>query len=326
MSAQMHKIERNSNIDKTKGLLIFLVVFGHFVERYMGWHGDLSGALLRFIYAVHMPAFIFISGMFFKLENWKDNFYRYFSIFLAFQVLYILFDYFLNGGAVYRWLSTPYWIMWFMFTLSMYCLITPILIKHKMALFISVGLSIYIGLVGTDNYPFSIGRTLSFLPFFILGVLYGKKIASILFEKSYFTTISIAILTVLGLLSYSIDLQPSWLFGVANINNYYGSVFFEVFVKISLLITSIVSILSIMKLSKFLPNFFDTLGKRSLSIYLFHGFIVILISKYVDFSQPEYVMAMVCFAASLATCIVLKEHIFGTAVTRLSKPIMNVFR
>ena len=64
MSAQMHKIERNSNIDKTKGLLIFLVVFGHFVERYMGWHGDLSGALLRFIYAVHMPAFIFISGMF----------------------------------------------------------------------------------------------------------------------------------------------------------------------------------------------------------------------------------------------------------------------
>ena len=126
-------------------ILIFLVVFGHFVERYMGWHGDLSGALLRFIYAVHMPAFIFISGMFFKLENWKDNFYRYFSIFLAFQVLYILFDYFLNGGAVYRWLSTPYWIMWFMFTLSMYCLITPILIKHKMALFISVGLSIYIG-------------------------------------------------------------------------------------------------------------------------------------------------------------------------------------
>ena len=67
----MHKIERNSNIDKTKGLLIFLVVFGHFVERYMGWHGDLSGALLRFIYAVHMPAFIFISGMFFKFENWN---------------------------------------------------------------------------------------------------------------------------------------------------------------------------------------------------------------------------------------------------------------
>ena len=32
----MEKIERNSNIDKTKGLLIFLVVFGHFVERYMG--------------------------------------------------------------------------------------------------------------------------------------------------------------------------------------------------------------------------------------------------------------------------------------------------
>lgn len=326
MSTQMHKIQRNSNIDKAKGSLIFLVVFGHFVEGYMGWHGDLSGALLRFIYAVHMPAFIFISGMFFKIENWKDNFYRYFSIFLVFQILYILFEYFLNGGAVYTWLSTPYWIMWFMFTLSMYCLITPVLIKHKKAIFISVGLSIYIGLVGTDNYPFSIGRTLSFLPFFILGVLYGNRIYNILFEKSYFTIISMSILIVLGLLSYSIEVQSSWLFGVANINNYYGSVFFEVFVRISLLITSIVSILSIIKLSKFLPNFFDTLGKRSLSIYLFHGFIVILISKYVDFSQPEYVMVMVCFAASLATCIVLKEHIFGTTVTRLSKPIIDLLR
>lgn len=29
---RMEKIERNSNIDKAKGLLIFLVVFGHFVE------------------------------------------------------------------------------------------------------------------------------------------------------------------------------------------------------------------------------------------------------------------------------------------------------
>ena len=83
--------------------------------------------------------------------------------------------------------------MWFMFTLSMYCLITPILIKQKMVLLISVGLSIYIGLVGTNNYPFSIGRTLSFLPFFTLGVLYGKRIYSILFEKSYFTIISISI-------------------------------------------------------------------------------------------------------------------------------------
>ena len=90
MNAQIHKVERNSNLDKTKGLLIFLVVFGHFVEKYMGWHGDLSGALLRFIYAVHMPAFIFISGMFFKVESWKDNFQRYFSIFLTFQIIYII--------------------------------------------------------------------------------------------------------------------------------------------------------------------------------------------------------------------------------------------
>ena len=290
----------------------------------MGWHGELSGSLLKFIYTIHMPAFIFISGIFFNAGKWKENFYRYFSIFLVFQFLYVVFDYVLNGGDFFRWLSTPYWIMWFMFTLSIYCLITPILIRHKQALLISICLAIYIGLVGTDNYPYSIGRTLSFLPFFILGVLYGKKIYSALFEKRNAGIISIVVLMTLGIASYLIEVQPSWLFGVANIHDYHDSVFFEFVIKISLLITSILSILSVMRLSKLLPNFFEDLGKRSLSIYLFHGFVVILISKYVYFSQSDYLMAIICFVASLATCIVLKEQFFERVVTRLSKPIMNV--
>ncbi|KAF0569514.1 Arginine/ornithine antiporter ArcD [Psychrobacter nivimaris] len=322
----MHKIGRNSNIDKIKGLLIFLVVFGHFLEKYMGWHGDLSSSLLKFIYAIHMPAFIFISGMFFNIEKWKESSYRYFSIFLAFQFLYIIFDYIVNGGDVSRWLSTPYWIMWFMFTLSIYCLITPILIRQKQVLFISVCLAIYIGLVETDNYPYSIGRTLSFLPFFILGVLYGKKIYSALFEKWYAVIISIAVLIALGIASYFIDMQPSWLFGVANINDYYDSVVFGIFIKISLLATSILSILSVMRLSKVLPSFFEIFGKRSLSIYLFHGFVVILSSKYVYFSQPDCLMLIVCFVLSLATCIILKEQFFGRVIARLSKPIMKIFK
>lgn len=321
----MHKIERNTNIDKTKGLLIFLVVFGHFIERYMGWHNDISAPLLKFIYTIHMPAFIFIAGTFFKIENWRDNFYRYFSIFLVFQALYILFDYSIDGGAIYVWLNKPYWIMWFMFTLSIYCLITPLLIKHKMALLISIGLSIYIGLVATDNYPFSIGRTLSFLPFFIFGVLYGRSILDFLSRKSYLSILSILILTILGLLSYFLEVKSSWLFGVANINDY-SNLLSVVFIKISLLIISLMSLLSVIKLSEFLPRFFEYLGKKSLSIYLFHGFIVILMSRYVDFSQPDYVLILVCLAASLGICLVFKENIFEITVNRLSKSVMSIFK
>ncbi|MFH4243140.1 acyltransferase family protein, partial [Acinetobacter baumannii] len=54
---------RNLHIDATKGVLIFLVVLGHYLERLIGWNEPLNQALLGSIYFVHMPAFIFISGM-----------------------------------------------------------------------------------------------------------------------------------------------------------------------------------------------------------------------------------------------------------------------
>lgn len=60
---------RNLHIDATKGILIFLVVLGHYLERLIGWNESLNQAILGSIYFVHMPAFIFISGMFFKEEK-----------------------------------------------------------------------------------------------------------------------------------------------------------------------------------------------------------------------------------------------------------------
>ncbi len=60
---------RNLHIDATKGVLIFLVVLGHYLERLIGWNEPLNQAILGSIYFVHMPAFIFISGMFFKEEK-----------------------------------------------------------------------------------------------------------------------------------------------------------------------------------------------------------------------------------------------------------------
>ena len=44
-------------LDKAKGILIILVVIGHI------WQ---SGPVFNIIYAFHMPAFFFISGLFSK--------------------------------------------------------------------------------------------------------------------------------------------------------------------------------------------------------------------------------------------------------------------
>ena len=56
---------RNAGYCNLKLLLLFMVVYGHWMENRI----DSSGVLLmqyRFIYFVHMPLFVFLSGLFVK--------------------------------------------------------------------------------------------------------------------------------------------------------------------------------------------------------------------------------------------------------------------
>ena len=50
-------------LDGIKGVLIFLVVFGHLIRGKTSYEPNIYGYLHYFIYSIHMPAFIFISGL-----------------------------------------------------------------------------------------------------------------------------------------------------------------------------------------------------------------------------------------------------------------------
>ena len=81
---------RDTYLDSCKATLIFLVVLGHFLERMIGWKNPIDHALLGSIYFVHMPAFIFISGMLYKDKNWFKNILFFISLYLPFQILLLL--------------------------------------------------------------------------------------------------------------------------------------------------------------------------------------------------------------------------------------------
>ncbi|MEI3166670.1 MAG: acyltransferase family protein [Lachnospiraceae bacterium] len=53
---------RRSDIDIAKGFALFLVVLGHVVT--------MHHTIFRWIYAFHMPAFFFLSGMTFRPEKY----------------------------------------------------------------------------------------------------------------------------------------------------------------------------------------------------------------------------------------------------------------
>ena len=83
---EQQKRVRNHQFDNMKALLIFLVVIGHVLSNYGVTEG--SDFLYKVIFSFHMPAFIFVSGLFSK-SSFRDG-RRAGKRAVYFFVLYIL--------------------------------------------------------------------------------------------------------------------------------------------------------------------------------------------------------------------------------------------
>ena len=64
---------RNPLIDNAKGVWIFLVVLGHYLEAVGGWDNLYLGAILSIIYLFHMPAFVFFGGYGQERPSWRTD-------------------------------------------------------------------------------------------------------------------------------------------------------------------------------------------------------------------------------------------------------------
>ena len=65
--------------DNLKFLLIILVIVGHMIDFFNGYkqYDDLF-MIRTFIYSVHMPAFIFLSGLFYKEKDTAVKAFQFF--------------------------------------------------------------------------------------------------------------------------------------------------------------------------------------------------------------------------------------------------------
>lgn len=194
-------------IDIAKGILIILVVMGHVTSSYHASNMYKDSTFLNFshqlIYSFHMPAFMFISGLLFRVKDDKKSQIK--NILLSYGVPYVFFSFlwwmfkFVLSGIVNSQLGVadlmlipifPISFMWFIYALIIIEIMQVIIgnsvprarvILHLIICFFVYMLSSMLSNVELFGmgYVFSdcvISDVMRNNIFFVLGVYFGKGI------------------------------------------------------------------------------------------------------------------------------------------------------
>lgn len=302
---------REIKFDNIKGILILLVVFGHFL---LDYHNYLSTILLKFIYLFHMPLFAFISGYF---SNKKSKLLYLIYIFLVMNTFYMIFSYYFENYSLNY--IIPYYSMWYLLSLFYWRIINKLLNISTKLLIITIIIAVLVGFIPFINNTFAISRTICFLPFYISGNLY-KNNNKLLFNNS------ILCISIIALSSLLIT------FNIINMNNLLMTNYYNIYDFISRIIIIITSYSFITLFIKYTTNnkiiIINKFGLNSLPIFIFHRIIPILVIKYFFKYTNNNSYILIFLLISILTCILFSCNIFNKIIDKLVKvahTIKNVF-
>ena len=174
------KSERIALWDNLKFLLIVLVVMGHSLGNFM-FQNDACKGVYIFIYFFHMPAFIFISGLFSK-KTIKENKISKVTPYLLFYLLIKIISYLLQYGISGKYVPIDFlsesespWFclaLFFMYIITMYTK----RFRKGYVLTLALLLSCLAG-YSAGNPDFLVWlRTVTFYPFFYLGYIWEPEL------------------------------------------------------------------------------------------------------------------------------------------------------
>ncbi|MBY7144655.1 acyltransferase family protein [Virgibacillus sp. NKC19-3] len=344
MGDKMTAVSKDVKISNLKGILIFLVVFGHLIEIYKDDYFE----LFVFIYAFHMPLFIFISGYLAKRMRISKvvNFILLYLIFQTFfnWVLHLTGDY-PNLQFTY---GEPHFHLWYIVSMGFWYGIILIITKlnlntaGKWITFIIIFIIGFMSRWYTDDvvdfvqkyygnfssYTLSYQRTLSFLPFFFLGYFMNKQWLSSIYHSlnHRITTIMLLIITMLFTFLYvqNADGFESIFRGSHGINKFLddNDGFSMYFPKI--IFSYALSFWLCYLIINLIPNkasIFTKWGDNSLTIFLFHPIIVFVIrsTEYMTEWEPDTKLIAFLLVTIIVTFI-LGSNFFERATRYMCNP------
>jgi fucose 4-O-acetylase-like acetyltransferase len=268
--------ERDPYFDNVKFLAIVLVVLGHAWYSLAG--GRLTAAAHLFVYTFHMPVFIVIAGFFSRRFATTRSKVRRLVLglavpYLIFEAAYPLYAHLLHGDRFIWSPLSPYWIMWFLPALFVWRLSTPLWQQLRRPLVVATAASLASGAMQLPDQVAT--RVLGFLPFFVVGLLMRDEHVQLLRTRrvrvaAVLVTIAAGATAVLA----APHMNDEWLSYRAGYDDLGVAPYVGIAIRVGTLLCGFAMTGAFLALTPRRRTWFTELGRRSMYIYLLHGFVI----------------------------------------------------
>ncbi|MDK2561927.1 acyltransferase family protein [Romboutsia sedimentorum] len=324
----MENAKHDYFIDNIKFILIFLVVFGHLIERYIDTNSTLMGVYM-FIYIFHMPLFIFVSGLLSKnIKKSKTVFLKTLLIpYIVLNIVWYTLAYFYTGETNFP-LLYPGWTLWFLLSLFFWRISLKYLVKIKYILPISFLLGLIVGLVSNGSI-LSFSRTIVFLPFFLLGYYTDIEKLKNISDK---VNIWIAILGVTLFVALALFIADNkmidykFLYGSYSYSELSINIWQGILYRSLLYISSIALSIFVCSITPNSKTFYTDIGKSTMYIYAFHIYIVLIIFYLIPRWDMHIITNWIILISPLFVTYILSLKIFKRAYNLFFNSISKLMK
>lgn len=310
-----------------KGILIILVVFAHMLETTPPIiNSDLGGNVYKLVYSFHMAAFLFISGYFSKkLEKGYDNAIERYLLPYIFMILFCAGIRFILFGKASFNLLQPSFASWYLLTLFFYKIYLKNLLNIRYLFFISIIVSILIACVNQKLAYLSIGRTVSFFPFFLLGYYFKyewiKKIKNIAFK--YYAFLLLVYISIFVFLTNNINARKIFYFRDSyksmHLSNAEGMFFHTV-----IMLLAAFAILFLLRFIHERKTVFTNIGDRTMPVYILHPVFYYLSKKYNLLNTGSNLDYLTIFLYTGLVILILSRDFVYNVLNKIFKFIAKV--
>lgn len=269
-------VQRDPWFDNAKMALVTLVVLGH------SWvllpDTDLVGHGYDFLYAWHVPAFVFVTGYLSRSFTYTRA--RMWQLVRTVAVPYVVFEaaiaafrILVGGEQIEDLWRDPHWPMWYLAALFFWRLLTPVFRPMWGGLAVAVAVSIVAGLYAGDTLDMA--RVLGLLPFFVMGLKATPERLERL-RARWVQVSAVLVFAAIWVLTSRTDdwAGTEWLYYRARYEDLDVSDSQAFLTRAGLLVLGTLGAWAFLALVPRVGGWFARMGAATLVVYLFHGFFV----------------------------------------------------